>query len=117
MRNVCGRRRAFARSCTTRWTAHACLSSPTASHSSTSSTDPIILVQDYHFALAPRMLREQLPNATIVAFWHVPWPHSERMGICPWRAELVDGLLGASIIGFHTQLHCNNFIDSVDAFM
>ena len=80
-------------------------------------TGPIILVQDYHFALAPRMLREKLPTATIVAFWHVPWPHAERVGICPWRAELVDGLLGASIIGFHTQLHCNNFIDTVDAFM
>ncbi|HEX7938293.1 MAG TPA: trehalose-6-phosphate synthase, partial [Gemmatimonadaceae bacterium] len=83
----------------------------------TKDSDPVILVQDYHFALAPRMLREQLPAATIVAFWHVPWPHAERVGICPWRAELVDGLLGASIIGFHTQLHCNNFIDSVDAFM
>ena len=83
----------------------------------TRGADPIILVQDYHFALAPRMLRERLPNATIVAFWHVPWPHAERVGICPWRAELVDGLLGASIIGFHTQLHCNNFIDTVDAFM
>ncbi len=79
--------------------------------------DPIILVQDYHFALAPRMLRERLPNATIVAFWHVPWPHAERIGICPWRGELLHGLLGASIVGFHTQLHCNNFIDSVDAFM
>jgi trehalose 6-phosphate synthase len=85
--------------------------------SNTGDQDPIILVQDYHFALAPRMLREQLPNATIVAFWHVPWPHAERVGICPWRSELIDGLLGASIIGFHTQLHCNNFVDSVDAFM
>jgi trehalose 6-phosphate synthase len=85
--------------------------------SNTGDTDPIILVQDYHFALAPRMLRDQLPGATIVAFWHVPWPHAERMGICPWRSELVDGLLGASIIGFHTQLHCNNFIETVDAFM
>jgi trehalose 6-phosphate synthase len=83
----------------------------------TGGADPIILVQDYHFALAPRMLRERLPNATIVVFWHVPWPHAERIGICPWRAELLHGLLGASIIGFHTQLHCNNFIDSVDAFM
>jgi trehalose 6-phosphate synthase len=79
--------------------------------------DPIVLVQDYHFALAPRLLRERLPMATIVMFWHVPWPHAERVGICPWRTELIDGMLGASIIGFHTQLHCNNFIDSVDAFM
>ncbi len=81
------------------------------------SDDPIVLVQDYHFALAPRMIREALPKATIITFWHVPWPNAERWGICPWREELIQGLLGSSILGFHTQQHCNNFIDSVDAFM
>jgi trehalose 6-phosphate synthase len=81
------------------------------------SDDPIVLVQDYHFALAPKMIRQRLPRATIITFWHIPWPNSERMGICPWREELIDGLLGSSVVGFHTQLHCNNFIDSVDAFM
>lgn len=79
--------------------------------------DPIVLVQDYHFALAPKMIRERLPSATIIAFWHIPWPNEERIGICPWREELITGLLGASVVGFHTQQHCNNFIDSVDAFM
>jgi trehalose 6-phosphate synthase len=79
--------------------------------------DPVILVQDYHFALAPKMIRERLPQATILTFWHIPWPTSERLGICPWRAEILSGLLGSSIVGFHTQQHCNNFIDSVDAFM
>jgi trehalose 6-phosphate synthase len=79
--------------------------------------DPIVLVQDYHFALAPRMIRERLPRATIITFWHIPWPNAERIGICPWREELISGLLGSSILGFHTQQHCNNFIDSVDAFM
>jgi trehalose 6-phosphate synthase len=79
--------------------------------------DPIVLVQDYHFALAPRMIRETLPRATIITFWHIPWPSAERVGICPWREELISGLLGSSVVGFHTQLHCNNFIDSVDAFM
>jgi trehalose 6-phosphate synthase len=81
------------------------------------SDDPIVLVQDYHFALAPRMIRERLPRATILTFWHIPWPNAERMGICPWRDEVISGLLGSSILGFHTQQHCNNFIDSVDAFM
>ncbi len=81
------------------------------------SDDPIVLVQDYHFALAPRMIRERLPRATIITFWHVPWPNAERIGICPWREELISGLLGSSVVGFHTQQHCNNFIDSVDAFM
>jgi len=81
------------------------------------SDDPIVLVQDYHFALAPKMIRERLPRATIITFWHIPWPNAERFGICPWREELISGLLGSSILGFHTQLHCNNFIDSVDSFM
>jgi trehalose 6-phosphate synthase len=76
-----------------------------------------VLVQDYHFALAPRMIRERLPRATIISFWHVPWPNAERFGICPWANELLDGMLGSSIVGFHTQLHCNNFIDGVDRFL
>jgi trehalose 6-phosphate synthase len=81
------------------------------------SDDAIILVQDYHFALAPRMIREHLPRATIITFWHIPWPNAERVGICPWREELISGLLGSSMLGFQTQQHCNNFVDSVDVFM
>lgn len=76
--------------------------------------DPIVLVQDYHLALLPKMIREKLPHATIVTFWHIPWPNPEAFAICPWRAELLDGLLGSSILGFHTQFHCNNFVDTVD---
>ena len=81
------------------------------------SSDPIVLVQDYHFALLPRLVRERLPNATIITFWHIPWPNPEAFGICPWREELLDGLLGSSILGFHTQFHCNNFVDTVDRFL
>lgn len=81
------------------------------------SDDPIILVQDYHFALVPAMIRERLPAATVIVFWHIPWPNAEQMGICPWRDELLHGLLGSSIVGFHTQLHCNNFLDSVDRYL
>ena len=83
----------------------------------TKAEDPIILVQDYHFALLPRMLRERLPRATIITFWHIPWPNAEAFGICPWREELLDGLLGSSILGFHTQFHCNNFLDTVDRYV
>ncbi len=79
--------------------------------------DPIVLVQDYHFALLPRMIRERLPAATVISFWHIPWPNAEAFGICPWREALVDGLLGSSILGFHTQFHCNNFIDTVDRYV
>jgi len=78
------------------------------------SSNPIVLVQDYHFALLPRMIRERLPDATIIAFWHIPWPNPEVFAICPWRAEILDGLLGSSILGFHTQFHCNNFVDTID---
>ena len=82
-----------------------------------STPDPIVLVQDYHFALVPRYLRQLLPRATILTFWHIPWPNAERFGICPWEREVLDGLLGSSIVGFHTQSHCNNFMDSVDRFL
>ena len=78
---------------------------------------PIVLVQDYHFALLPRMIRERLPEAIIITFWHIPWPNSEVFSICPWREKILEGLLGSSIVGFHTQFHCNNFIDSVDRFL
>ncbi|HUL91014.1 MAG TPA: trehalose-6-phosphate synthase [Burkholderiales bacterium] len=81
------------------------------------TADPIVLVQDYHFALLPRLIRERIPAATVISFWHIPWPNAEAFGICPWREELVDGLLGSSILGFHTQFHCNNFIDTVDRYV
>jgi len=81
------------------------------------SRDPIVLVQDYHFALLPRMIRERLPEATILTFWHIPWPNPETFGICPWREEVLDGLLGSSILGFHTRFHCNNFFDTVDRYL
>ncbi|HTY98328.1 MAG TPA: trehalose-6-phosphate synthase, partial [Rhodocyclaceae bacterium] len=76
--------------------------------------DPIVLVQDYHLALLPGLLRRRLPNATVITFWHIPWPNPETLSICPWRGELVEGLLGSNILGFHTQFHCNNFLDTVD---
>jgi trehalose 6-phosphate synthase len=81
------------------------------------SEDPIILVQDYHFALLPRLIRERLPHSTVLMFWHIPWPNSEQFGICPWSKEILQGMLGNSIIGFHTQFHCNNFIECVDRFL
>jgi trehalose 6-phosphate synthase len=78
---------------------------------------PIVLVQDYHFALLPRMIRERLPEAIIITFWHIPWPNSEVYSICPWRERILEGLLGSSIIGFHTQFHANNFTESVDRIL
>jgi trehalose 6-phosphate synthase len=75
---------------------------------------PIVLVQDYHFALLPRMIKEARPDSRVAIFWHIPWPNPEVFGICPYQRELVDGLLGADLVGFHTQSHCNNFLETVD---
>jgi trehalose 6-phosphate synthase len=79
--------------------------------------DPVVLVQDYHFALLPRMIRQRLPKATVITFWHIPWPNPESIAICPWRVELLDGMLGSDIMGFHTQFHVNNFLESIDRFL
>ncbi|MDB5764835.1 MAG: trehalose-6-phosphate synthase [Herminiimonas sp.] len=79
--------------------------------------DPVVLVQDYHFALLPRMVREKLPKATIIMFWHIPWPNPESFGICPWREEILEGLLGSTLLGFHTPFHCKNFIETVDRYL
>jgi trehalose 6-phosphate synthase len=78
------------------------------------SDGPLVFVQDYHFALAPRLVRERLPNSRIVAFWHVPWPHWQNFEICPWGQHLLEGLLGSNIIGFQTPLDCRNFIETVE---
>ena len=79
--------------------------------------NPVILIQDYHFALAPKLIREKLPRATVITFWHIPWPNAESFGICPWREEILEGLLGSSILGFHTRFHCNNFLDAADRYL
>ena len=75
---------------------------------------PVVLVQDYHFALLPRMIKQSRPDARVAIFWHIPWPNPEAFAICPWQRELVDGLLGADIIGFHIRAHCTNFLQTVD---
>ncbi len=76
--------------------------------------EPVVLIQDYHFALLPRLVKERRPDARIAIFWHIPWPNPEAFGICPWQRDLLDGMLGADLIGFHIQAHCNNFLNTVD---
>src|SRR3989338_3135928 len=75
---------------------------------------PVILIQDYHFSLVPKMIKDQRPDAKIALFWHIPWPNPEAFGICPWQEEILEGMLGSDLIGFHTQFHCNNFLDTID---
>ena len=78
------------------------------------TASPIVLVQDYHFALAPLLIRDRLPLSTVVTFWHVPWPHWQSFEICPWRHQIIEGLLGSSIVGFQTDDDCQNFIETVE---
>ncbi len=78
------------------------------------SEHALLLAQDYHFALLPRMIKQERPDVRVAIFWHIPWPNAEAFGICPWERELLDGLLGADLVGFHTQAHCNNFLETVD---
>ncbi len=75
---------------------------------------PTVLIQDYHFALLPRIVKEARPDSRVAIFWHIPWPNPQVFGICPWQRELIDGLLGADLVGFHIQAHCNHFLETVD---
>jgi trehalose 6-phosphate synthase len=87
----------------------------TAQESKTS--DPVVLIQDFHFSLLPRMIRARIPKATIALFWHIPWPNAETFGVCPWKSEMLLHMLDADILGFHTLYHCQNFLATVDRFV
>jgi len=76
--------------------------------------EPLILIQDYHCALLPRLIKKERPDTRVAIFWHIPWPNPESFSICPWQRELLHGMLGADLIGFHIQFHCNNFLETVD---
>ena len=74
----------------------------------------VVFVQDYHFALLPRFVKEARPDVTVCQFWHIPWPNREAFRVCPWGEDILHGLLGNDLLGFHIQYHCNNFLDTVD---
>lgn len=74
----------------------------------------LVFVQDYHFALLPRMLKTARSDLVVAQFWHIPWPNREVFRVCPWGDELLHGLLGNDLLGFHLQYHCNNFLNTVD---
>jgi trehalose 6-phosphate synthase len=74
----------------------------------------VVFVQDYHFALLPRFVKEARPDVTVCQFWHIPWPNREAFRVCPWGEDILHGLLGNDLLGFHVQYHCNNFLDTVD---
>ena len=77
------------------------------------SADGMLLIQDYHFALVPKLVRDPAPHVVTSLLWLIPWPNSEIAGICPWKESILEGMLGADVIGFHTQQYCLNFLDTV----
>src|SRR5262249_21441274 len=73
-----------------------------------------VFVQDYHFALVPRLLKEKNANLIVGHFWHIPWPSRIAFQTFPWKEELLDGLLGCDLLGFHLRFRCQNFLETVD---
>lgn len=73
-----------------------------------------VFVQDYHFGLLPRIMKERNPNLIIAQFWHIPWPNSDVIQVFPWKEELLDGLLGNDVLGFHLRSHCQSFLETID---
>lgn len=70
-------------------------------------------VQDVHFSLLPAAIREEIPDASIAHFWHIPFPPWETFSTIPWRKEILNGLLGSDLLGFHTQAYVDNFISNI----
>ncbi|MFA5008668.1 MAG: trehalose-6-phosphate synthase [Candidatus Omnitrophota bacterium] len=78
---------------------------------------PFVFIQDYHFTLLPRMIKSKRPDATVALFWHIPWPTPESFSVCPYQEEILNGMLGSDLIGFHVQNHCNNFLDTANRLL
>lgn len=74
----------------------------------------VVFVQDYHLALLPRILRTNNPDLIVGQFWHIPWPAPEVLRMFPWADELLEGMLGNHLLGFHLDRHCNNFLAAAE---
>ncbi|MFA5199963.1 MAG: trehalose-6-phosphate synthase [Candidatus Omnitrophota bacterium] len=81
------------------------------------ANSPFIFIQDYHFTLLPKMIKDKRPDAKVALFWHIPWPTPEAFMICPYQNEILEGMLGCDLIGFHVQNHCNNFLDTANRLL
>lgn len=79
--------------------------------------NPFVFIQDYHFTLLPQMIKEHRPDATVALFWHIPWPNPEVFAICPYQQEILNGIFGCDLIGFHLQFHCNNLLDTANRLL
>lgn len=81
------------------------------------SPGDMVWVQDYHLMLVPAMVRHRLPRATIGFFLHIPFPAYEVFRLLPWRRELLEGTLGADVVGLHTYDYVGHFLDAVQAVL
>ncbi|OLZ40383.1 trehalose-6-phosphate synthase [Natrinema saccharevitans] len=82
------------------------------------TADSVIWLQDYHLALAPRMIRESVPaGATVAHFWHIPWPSPPTFRQCPAGGRVLEGLLGNDLLGFHLEQYADRFLECVDRFL
>jgi trehalose 6-phosphate synthase len=72
----------------------------------------VVLVQDYHFAMLSRLIKQRRPELTVGQFWHIPWPTHEIYRTCPWSEQILEGMLGNNLLGFHTRSFCDNFVDT-----
>lgn len=73
-----------------------------------------VFIQDYHLTLVPRLIKAKNHRVITAQFWHIPWPNPEAFRICPWQHEILYGLLGNDLLGFHIAYHRHNFLDTVD---
>ena len=77
----------------------------------------LVFIQDYHFTLLGKMIKAKRPDVTVALFWHIPWPNPEVFSVCPYQQEILDGMLGCDLIGFHVQYHCNNFLETANRLL
>jgi trehalose-6-phosphate synthase/Kef-type K+ transport system membrane component KefB len=83
-------------------------------HAELGATDAPVFIQDYHLALVAPDLRTRRPDAKTALFWHIPWPSPDRLRICPWRRELLEGLLGNDLLAFQLERDRDNFVRAVE---
>lgn len=81
------------------------------------SNKAIVWVQDYHLALLPKYIKEKRPDVLVGHFWHIPWPSQEIFRICPWKKDILDGLLHNDLLGFHRYYHAENFFKTLEREM
>jgi len=74
--------------------------------------NPFVFIQDYHFTLLAKMIKEKRPDVKIALFWHIPWPNPEVFSTCPYQEQILEGMLACDLVGFQVQNHCNNFLET-----